>query len=143
MARKRTRAGNVIKKDTSEESLKAPNPDDIEPTDDSGVQKKQNFCLAPAPFDDDPVAQTERDNTDYTIKITQEMIEEGKCPRRVRVYADGIYDLFHQGHARQLMQVRKGFFWFLAANFLKTPFFIPTGQKCISKCRCLLAGGLL
>ena len=110
MARKRTRAGGAIKKDTSKESVKAADPDDIvpQPSDNSMIQKKQAFCLSPAPFDDDAEAKTERDNTDYTVKITQEMIKEGKCPRKVRVYADGIYDLFHQGHARQLMQVRKG-----------------------------------
>jgi choline-phosphate cytidylyltransferase len=61
--------------------------------------------MAPAAFDDDEVAQFERDSIDYSIKITRDMIKEGDVPRRVRVYADGIYDLFHQGHARQLMQV--------------------------------------
>ena len=96
------------------ESITAPNPDEITPqrTDITMVQKKE-FCLSPAPFDEDPVAQAERDCTDYSIKITTEMIKENKVPRRVRVYADGIYDLFHQGHARQLMQV----------NFLKLCFF--------------------
>ena len=61
--------------------------------------------LISAPFDDDDVAIAERESCDYSVKITQEMIDKEECPRRVRVYADGIYDLFHQGHARQLMQV--------------------------------------
>ena len=69
--------------------------------------QKQQFCMSPAPFDEDSFAQEERDSIDYSIKITTEMIKKGEVPRRVRVYADGIYDLFHQGHARMLMQVHK------------------------------------
>lgn len=64
----------------------------------------QTICK-PAPFSYDEDAVIERERTDYGVKITYEMAKSGNTPRRVRVYADGIYDLFHQGHARQLMQV--------------------------------------
>lgn len=64
----------------------------------------QTLCK-PAPFAYDEDAVIERERCDYGIKITYEMAKSGNTPRRVRVYADGIYDLFHQGHARQLMQV--------------------------------------
>lgn len=60
----------------------------------------------PAAFHFESAAVECRQKCDFSIKITVDMAKEGKAPRQVRVYADGIYDLFHAGHARQLMQAK-------------------------------------
>lgn len=68
----------------------------------------QTICK-PAPLSTDEEAVVEREKCDYNYKITYQMARSGQTKRRVRVYADGIYDLFHQGHARQLMQAKNIF----------------------------------
>ena len=62
-----------------------------------------------APFSDEPEAIRIRNACDYTIKITKNVAESGLIPRSVRIYADGAYDLFHEGHARQLQQAKNLF----------------------------------
>uniref|UniRef100_A0A914X869 choline-phosphate cytidylyltransferase n=1 Tax=Plectus sambesii TaxID=2011161 RepID=A0A914X869_9BILA len=65
--------------------------------------------LTPAPFSDDPVAIAERDSIDFTHPITYTQACSGKVNRPIRILADGIYDLFHPGHAEQLRQVKNAF----------------------------------
>lgn len=67
------------------------------------ISKKES---GPAPFFYDQKAHIARDNCDYKQRITVDMAKAGEATRKVRVYADGIYDLFHAGHARQLMQAK-------------------------------------
>ena len=50
-----------------------------------------------APFSTDPVAKEELDKVDYSVQVTKEMAALGTVTRPVRIYADGIYDLFHAG----------------------------------------------
>jgi len=73
------------------------------------VEHQFQTLYRPAPFTDEYEAQLARDRTDYSIKFTIEMAKSGKASRPVRIYADGIYDVFHQGHARQLMQAKNLF----------------------------------
>ncbi|CAD7004353.1 unnamed protein product [Ceratitis capitata] len=78
------------------------------PTLSSGSSDIATICK-PAPLATDEEAAIEREKCDYNYKITYQMARSGQTKRRVRVYADGIYDLFHQGHARQLMQAKNIF----------------------------------
>lgn len=65
---------------------------------------------APAIFSTDPEADRIRERCDYGIRVSLSEARAGTAKRTpIRVYADGIYDLFHAGHARQLMQAKSAF----------------------------------
>ncbi|CAF4093302.1 unnamed protein product, partial [Adineta steineri] len=66
-----------------------------------------NVCPAPLCYEEKAIK--ERENCDYSIKITLDMAKNGTVPRKIRILADGVYDLFHAGHTRQLMQAKNLF----------------------------------
>jgi len=116
-AKKRTRSENrdspkknpPIKEESPQRNppiIKAPDPTDMVL---SMERRSLMSNVQPAPLSYEALAIQERDNIDYTVKITTDMCLKGEAPRRVRVYADGIYDLFHQGHAKQLLQAKNVF----------------------------------
>lgn len=65
--------------------------------------------MKPAVFSDDPEALEELARIDYSEKVTLDLARRGLVKRKIRIYADGIYDMFHTGHARQLMQAKAAF----------------------------------
>ena len=72
-------------------------------------QPKRPNIIRPATFSDEKEALEELANCDYNIKVTIDAAKKGLIGRRIRIYADGIYDMFHAGHARQLMQAKGAF----------------------------------
>uniref|UniRef100_A0A8C0F7J9 choline-phosphate cytidylyltransferase n=1 Tax=Bubo bubo TaxID=30461 RepID=A0A8C0F7J9_BUBBB len=65
--------------------------------------KSQLTLTAPAPFADETSCQCQAPHEKLTIAQAR---LGTPVDRPVRVYADGIFDLFHSGHARALMQAK-------------------------------------
>lgn len=70
---------------------------------------KQTALNKEAPYSCEAEAIAIRDAIDYSQKISFDDAKAGRVSRPVRVYADGIYDLFHHGHAMQLKQAKNAF----------------------------------
>ncbi|XP_026764614.1 choline-phosphate cytidylyltransferase B-like isoform X6 [Galleria mellonella] len=112
MSRKRTRlsseeemSGKLLEMGSGEQNgseTSFTSSTNLPPTD--SIQSLQTA----APFSTDPIAIAERERCHYG-RIPRAAALAGTAPRRVRVYSDGIYDMFHQGHARQLQQAKTVF----------------------------------
>lgn len=64
-----------------------------------------------AAFAGDAKSTERRNKCDYNFdnRFTLETAKQAPIGRPIRVYADGIYDLFHPGHARQMKQAKEAF----------------------------------
>ncbi|CAF3504528.1 unnamed protein product [Adineta steineri] len=91
--------------------VKANNETDKKSSMQSSVKTNMNISqnIDPAPLCYEEKAIQEREKCDYSIRITLDMAKNGTAPRKIRILADGVYDLFHPGHARQLMQAKNAF----------------------------------
>ncbi|XP_072935691.1 choline-phosphate cytidylyltransferase A-like isoform X1 [Epargyreus clarus] len=112
MSRKRTRQES--EEDMSSKALEAGGGEGRNGSETSFCSTSQTL-LEPipslrhaAPFSSDPAAVAERDRCSYG-RIPRAAALAGTAARKVRVYSDGIYDMFHQGHARQLQQAKTVF----------------------------------
>lgn len=106
MSKKRTRD---VTNNPTEVEMHISNKNSLQKYEHPKLQNIAPSIFKPAPFSTDKDAVEERNACDYSTKITKDMANSGLAPRRIRVYADGVYDMFHQGHARQLMQAKTVF----------------------------------
>uniref|UniRef100_A0A2A4JEB3 choline-phosphate cytidylyltransferase n=1 Tax=Heliothis virescens TaxID=7102 RepID=A0A2A4JEB3_HELVI len=79
----------------------------VSDTSQTAIDALQSLRHA-APYSTDPEAIAERERCHYG-RIPRAVAAAGTAHRKVRVYSDGIYDMFHQGHARQLQQAKTVF----------------------------------
>ncbi|KAG6485513.1 hypothetical protein ZIOFF_054072 [Zingiber officinale] len=75
------------------------------------LQSKRQGDAVPPGLAEEPPASTvsESEPMEYAAVPPPQIQKEVPSDRPVRVYADGIYDLFHFGHARALEQAKKSF----------------------------------
>uniref|UniRef100_A0A2S2QC24 choline-phosphate cytidylyltransferase n=1 Tax=Sipha flava TaxID=143950 RepID=A0A2S2QC24_9HEMI len=107
MSKKRTRD---VSNNTDETDLSGSSNKNMLPKcEQNKLQNIAPSIFKPAPFSTEIDAVVERNACEYSTRITMEMANSCLAPRKIRVYADGVYDMFHQGHARQLMQAKTVF----------------------------------
>lgn len=55
------------------------------------------------------ISSSEEEVLEHLEPISLQDAKDGKATRPIRVYADGVYDVYHFGHARALMQAKQAF----------------------------------